>query len=139
MKPYKEPQSKYGLYEEPIFSVRKDMQYPSKQKSVALDTIPEKAISVIQKFSNPQVQTPEYNELEVCVPIWNYQMEKTLEYALTSGTAYIIENEEIYIWYKPFKGLEGAGFYKLKRFAFSKDGSMVEYFLDGNKKLPNPL
>ena len=66
-------------------------------------------------------------------------MEKTLLYALTSGTAYTIENGNIYIWYKPFKGFEGAGFYKLKRFVFLDDGSTVKYFLDENEKLSNPL
>lgn len=135
----KEMQSKSGLFEDHVFSGKRDMQYLSEQERVALDTIPDEAIIVIKKFDsfNPKKQTPHagYNELEVCVPIWSRHMEKTLLYALTSGTAYTIEKENIYIWYKPFKGFKGSGFYKLKRFVFLNDGSTVKYFLDGNEKL----
>ncbi len=124
-----------------VFSCKKDKQYLSEIESVTLDTIPDEAIIVINKFDffNPKNQTTYagYNELEVCVPIWSCHMKKTLLYALTSGTAYTIENEKIYIWYKPLKGFEGAGFYKLKRFVFLNDGSTVKYFLDGNEKISN--
>lgn len=139
----KEMQSQSELLEDHVFSGKRDMQYLSEQKKVSLDTIPDEAIIVIKKFDsfNPKRQTHHagYNELEVCVPIWSRNMEKTLLYALTSGTAYTIENGNIYIWYKPFKGFEGAGFYKLKRFVFLDDGSTVKYFLDENEKLSNPL
>ena len=140
---YKEMQRQSGLFEEYVFSGKRDMQYPSEQEKEALDTIPGEAIIVINKFDsfNPKKQklNAGYNELEVCVSIWSCHMEKTLLYALTSGTAYTIENGNIYIWYKPFKGLEGSGFYKLKRFVFLEGGSTVKYFLDGNEKLSNPL
>lgn len=133
---YRYKQSQSGLFEDHISDL-------PEQKRAALDTIPDEAISVIKKFDsfNPKSQTPhaEYNELEVCVPIWSRHMERTLLYALTSGTAYTIKNGNIYIWYKPFKGLEGSGFYKLKRFVFLNDGSTVKYFLNGNEKLLNPL
>lgn len=140
---YKEIKSQSGLLTNHVFSCKKDMQYLSKNERVSLDTIPDEAIITINKFDsfNPKNQTTHagYNELEVCVPIWGRHMEKTLLYALNSGTAYTIENENIYIWYKPFKGLEKAGFYKLKRFVFLNDISTVKYFLDGNEKLSNPL
>lgn len=140
---YKEMQSQYGFFEDHVFSGKRDMQYLSEHERAALDTIPDEAIIVIKKFDSfnhkNQTHHATYNELEVCVPIWSRHMEKTLLYALTSGTAYTIENGNIYIWYKPLKGLDGSGFYKLKRFVFLNDGSTVKYFLDGNEKLSNPL
>lgn len=140
---YKEKQSQSGLLKDQDFAGKRDNQYLSKKEESALDTIPEEAIIAIKKFDsfNPKSQTSRagYNELEVCVPIYSDHMEKTLLYALTSGTAYKIENGNIYIWYKPFKGFKGSGFYKLKRFVFLNDGRAVKYFLDGNEKLPDPL
>lgn len=140
---YKEVQNQSGVFGTHVFSGKKDMQYLSEQEREALATIPDEAVIVINKFDllNPKNQTTHArnNELEVCVPVWSPHMEKTLLYALTSGTAYTVKNEQIYIWYKPIKGLEGAGFYKLKRFAFLNDGRTVKYFLDGNEKLSNPL
>lgn len=140
---YKEMQSQSGFFEDHVFSAKRDMQYLSEQEREALDTIPEEAIMVIKKFDafNSKNQTPHvgYNELEVCVSIWSNNMGNTLLYLLNSGTAYTIENGNIYIWYKPLKGLEGAGFYKLKRFVFFDYGSIVKYFLDRNEKLSNPL
>ena len=133
----KEIQSQSGLFTDHVFSGKRDRQYLSKKERATLDTIPDEAIIAINKFDsfNSKNQTPYagYNELEVCVPIWSRHMKKTLLYALTSGTAYTIENGNIYIWYKPFRGFDGAGFYKLKRFVFLNDGSSVKYFLDGNE------
>lgn len=140
---YKEIQSPSGLFTDYVSSDRENMQYLSEKESVTLETIPNEAIIAINKFDsfNPKNQTPYagYNELEVDVPIWRLHMKMTLLSALTSGTAYTIENENIYIWYKPFKGFDGSGFYKLKRFVFLTDGNIVKYFLDGNEKLSNPL
>lgn len=160
---YREKQRQSGLFTDHVFSGKQDMQYlveqervtldtiPSQYRKmqlqvtetekVTLDTIPDEAISTIKKFDNPKNQTlyVGYNELEVCVSVWSRYIKKTLLYALNSGTAYTIENGSIYIWYKPFKGFDGAGFYKLKRFVFLNDGSTVKYFLDGEEKLSNPL
>ncbi len=126
-----------------VFPDKKDIQHLSEQERATLDTIPDEAIDAINKFdslnSRNQTSHTGYNELEVCVPIWSRHMKKTLLYALNSGTAYTIENENIYIWYKPFKGLEGSGFYKLKRFVFLNGGNVVKYFLYGNEKLSNLL
>lgn len=154
---YKEMQKQSELCREHTYLDQKNMQYPAiklekttldtisttKLEQMTLDTIPDEAIILIKKFDafNPKIQTSYagYNELEVRVPIWSRHMEKTLLYALTSGTAYTIEHGNIYIWYTPFKGLDGAGFYKLKRFVFLNDESTVKYFLDGNEKILNPL
>ncbi len=113
------------------------------QESEKLNTIPDYAITIIEEFDlfNPKIQTPYagYYELEVVLPIWSHHMEETLLYALTSGTAYKIANGNIYIWYKPFKGFKGSGFYKLNRFIFLENGRTVKYFLDGNEKLSDSL
>lgn len=136
-------QRQSGLFTDHVFSGKKDMQYLVEQERVTPNTISDEAIIAIKKFDsfNPKNQTLHagYNELEVCVPVWSRYMKKTLLYALNSGTAYTIENGSIYIWYKPFKGFDGAGFYKLKWFVFLNDGSTVKYFLDEKEKLSNPL
>lgn len=120
-----------------------DMKYPCEHAKTAQDKIPDEVIKVIQKFdiSNPKVQSMDtgYNELVVDVPVRSDHIEWTLLYALNSGTAYKIKNENIYIWYKPSKGLENAGYYKLKRFKFIKFLGTIKYFLDGSDKLPNLL
>ena len=103
-------------------------------------------IIIINKFdaTNNKHQTPDpsYNELMVNIGIWSEKMEKTLLYALTSGTAYKIVNGDIYIWYSPRKGMKGSGFFKLTRFVFIDDIRVVRYFLNKNEPLldsQNPL
>ena len=131
-----------GLFTDQVFSNKKDTQYLSETEKKSISLIPDEALLTIRKFDagNSKIQTSHagYGELAVLVPIWSPHIEQTLLYALTSGTAYTIEKGNIYIWYKPFKGFEGSGFYKLKRFVFLENGRYVKYFLDGNEKLPNP-
>lgn len=163
---YREKQRQSGLFTDHVFSGKQDMQYlaeqerampdtiPSQYRNMqlqvtetekeTLDTIPDEAIIAIKRFDafNSKNQSPYvgYNELEVCLSVWSRHIKKTLLYALNNGTAYTIENGSIYIWYKPFKGFDGAGFYKLKRFVFLNDRRCtVKYFLDGDEKLSNPL
>lgn len=139
----KEMQGQYKLFEDKGFMRRKEMEHFSKEEREKLNTIPDYAITIIEEFDlfNPRIQTPYagYYELEVVLPIWSRHMEETLLYALTSGTAYKIANGNIYIWYKPFKGFYGSGFYKLNRFIFLENGRTVKYFLDGNEKLSDSL
>lgn len=139
----KEMNAQHKLFVNNGFIGRKERKYLFEQESEKLNTIPDYAITIIQKFDmlNPKIQTPYagYYELEVVLPIWSRHMEETLLYALTSGTAYKIANGNIYIWYKPFKGFKGSGFYKLNRFIFLENGRTVKYFLDGNEKLSDSL
>lgn len=139
----KEMHAQHKLFVNNGFIERKEREYLFEQESEKLNTIPDYAITIIEEFDlfNPKVQTPYagYYELEVVLPIWSRHMEETLLYALTSGTAYKIANGNIYIWYKPFKGFKGSGFYKLNRFIFLENGRTVKYFLDGNEKLSDSL
>lgn len=139
----KEMHAQHKLFVNKGFIERKEREYLFEQESEKLNTIPDYAITIIEEFDlfNPKVQTPYagYYELEVVLPIWSHHMEETLLYALTSGTAYKIANGNIYIWYKPFKGFNGSGFYKLNRFIFLENGRTVKYFLDGNEKLSDSL
>ena len=139
----KEMHAQHKLFVNNGFIERKEREYLFEQESEKLNTIPDYAITIIEEFDlfNPKVQTPYagYYELEVVPPIWSHHMEETLLYALTSGTAYKIANGNIYIWYKPFKGFKGSGFYKLNRFIFLENGRTVKYFLDGNEKLSDSL
>lgn len=140
---YGNRQSENGLFSDRVFSNNGKKQYICEQENKTLDKIPEEALVAIKKFDSLnyklQTQSIGQNELEVCNYIWSPNMKKTLLYALESGTAYTIYNENIYIWYKPFKGFEGSGFYRLKRFVFLEGGRTVKYFLDGSDKIPNPL
>lgn len=143
-------QSRSGFFTDQVFSKKRDMQYLSEQEKAELGMIPDEAIIAIKKFDsfNHRRQTPQarYNELEVCVPLFHLKMsgpvfyydkgEPTLLYALINGTAYTVENGNIYIWYKPLKGFKGSGFYRLKRFLFIDAGQLlVKYFLSANEKL----
>lgn len=111
------------------------------QKFQDCEAIPEEAMAVIEQYeeANMVEQTNGYNELEVTLSLRSRYAEESLLYALTSGTAYVIKNGSIYIWYKPFQKMAGSGFFKLKRYVFFYDGNMVKYILDGNEKLSNPL
>lgn len=111
----------------------------SVQKLASFYGMPVEALELIQKFdeANDPNPKPEFNELTVFLNINSNNIKETLLYALTSGTAYVIEKGEIYIWYKPFQRMEGSGFFKLKRFMFLYGGRSVKYILDGNTMLPN--
>lgn len=143
-------QSRSELFNNQVFSGKRDMQYLSEQEKAELGMIPDEAIIAIKKFDffNSRRQTSQAgdDELEVCVPLFHTKTsgpvlyydkgEPTLLYALINGTAYTVENGNIYIWYKPWKGFEGSGFYRLKRFIFIDAGELlVKYFLSGNEKL----
>ena len=105
----------------------------------ALEILDNDTIDLIQKFaSNQALHQALYardDELEFCIPIKIGRTEPTLLYALTSGTAYTIHDNDIYIWYKPSQTLNGSAFYKLKRFLFLNNGRTVKYFLNKNTKL----
>lgn len=102
--------------------------------------IPKEAIEVIKHhnlFSHDMWQLePLLTELAVDVPIFAFDSENaTLMYALDHGTAYRILDNDIYIWYMPPKGIEGAGFFKLKRFFFLNNMSYVKYIVDSRYPL----
>lgn len=109
------------------------------QVQETFEEIPAEAMAIIQRFeeSNNLDQVAGYNELEVVLSMRSRNAEETLLYALTNGTAYVIEKGNIYIWYKPFQKMNGSGFFRLKRYIFFYGGNMVKYVLDGNDMLPN--
>lgn len=108
--------------------------------------IPDTALQVIKLFETSivpyQSETVGPGELVVDFPIPKKNLEKVLAYALSNGTAYLIKNGNIYIWYSPIKGIRPAiipvvsGWYRLKRF-FIYDHGWVKYILDEFDKLSN--
>lgn len=102
--------------------------------------IPKEAVEVINHHnlsSQDMLQLePLLTELAVDVPIFAFNAKNaTLMYALEEGTAYQIVNDDIYIWYMPPKGIEGAGFFKLKRFFFQNNMSYIKYIVDSRYPL----
>lgn len=122
-----------------IEAVKPQSKLLCEQEHGTFEVIPAEAMAIIQRFeeSNDMEQVAGYNELEVVLSVRSRYAEETLLYALTSGTAYLIENGNIYIWYKPFQKMRGSGFFKLKRYMFFYGGNLVKYILDGNDMLPN--
>ena len=108
--------------------------------------IPDTALQVINQFETSltpyQSETAGPGELVVDFPIKANHLEKVLAYALCSGTAYLVNNGNIYIWYRPImryrptRDSAVSGWYKLKRF-FIYDHGWVKYILDEFDKLPN--
>jgi len=108
--------------------------------------IPDTALQIIKRFETslepykPETATP--LEILVDFPIPAKHLQKSLAYALNSGTAYLISDNNIYIWYTPITGIRPviiqavSGWYKLKRF-FIYDRGWVKYILDKFDKLPN--
>lgn len=118
---------------------QKELFYEHKLRE--FEMLPEEAMAVIERYesANEAEQANGYNELEVTLSVRSRCAEESLLYALTSGTAYVIQNGSIYIWYKPFQKMEGSGFFKLKRYVLFYGGNMVKYILDGNEKLSDSL
>lgn len=108
--------------------------------------IPDTALQIIDQFETslvpyqPETATP--LELVLDFPISAKHLQKSLAHALNSGTAYLINDNNVYIWYSPIRGIRPVeisavpGWYKLKRF-FIYDHAWVKYILDRFDKLPN--
>lgn len=108
--------------------------------------IPDTALQIIEEFETalvpyePETATPLELVVDFSIPV--KYLQKSLAYALSSGTAYLMQDGNIYIWYNPITGIRPTtnsaifGWYKLKRF-FIYDHGWVKYILDKFDKLPN--